>query len=266
RGPRRGRGRRALAARTRAGARPGAVLAFAAHARDAGAGARTGRLRRPAAGGRHLRSLAGHPGRAGRPPQRGRTPAGGRPQPGAGAAGRAAAQRPVRRLSRDAAGRDRGAGAAGRGRDRTGDGHPLRVLVAVTGRGTAAAVVALLTLALLGLVHATQIDQEASRVGFTLKTRWGKTLVGHFPRHEGVITRMSGGMHQVRLRLSTADVEIEDSTTFTRLTRGDGFFDAARYPWVEFVSDPYPVSLIREGGRLGGVLTIRGVERRETFV
>jgi len=138
--------------------------------------------------------------------------------------------------------------------------------VAVTGRGTAAAVVALLTLALLGPVHATQIDQEASRVGFTLKTRWGKTLVGHFPRHEGVITRMSGGMHQVRLRLSTADVEIEDSTTFTRLTRGDGFFDAARYPWVEFVSDPYPVSLIREGGRLGGVLTIRGVERRETFV
>ena len=136
----------------------------------------------------------------------------------------------------------------------------------MTGKRIAAAVAALLVVALLGTVHATQIDAQASRVGFTLKTRWGKTLVGHFPRHEGAVNTLSGGMHQVRLRLSTADVEIEDSETFTRLTRGEGFFDAARYPWVEFVSDPYPPSLLRTGGRLGGVLTIRGVERRETFI
>ena len=136
----------------------------------------------------------------------------------------------------------------------------------MTGRSAAAAVAALLTVALLLLpARATQIDEVASSVGFTLKTRWGKTLVGHFPRYEGDVSRLSDGLHQVRLRLSTADVEIEDSTTFTRLTRGEGFFEAARFPWVEFVSDPYDVSLLRTGGRLGGVLSIRGVQRRQTF-
>jgi len=136
----------------------------------------------------------------------------------------------------------------------------------VTGRGAVAAIAILLTVALLlGPVRATEIDQAASSVGFTLKTRWGKTLVGHFPRYEGEVATLPGGLHQVRLRLSTADVEIEDSATFTRLTRGEGFFEAGRYPWVEFVSDPYAASLTRDGGRLGGALTIRGVERRESF-
>ena len=52
--------------------------------------------------------------------------------PGLRATGRADAQRPVRRLSRHAAGRDRGAVAAGRCRDRTGHRAVVGVLVAVT--------------------------------------------------------------------------------------------------------------------------------------
>ena len=136
----------------------------------------------------------------------------------------------------------------------------------MTGRSAAAAAAALLTVALLLFpARATQIDETASSVGFTLETRWGKTLVGHFPRYEGDVSRLSDGLQQVRLRLSTADVEIEDSATFTRVTRGEGFFEAARFPWVEFVSDPYDVSLLRTGGRLGGVLTIRGIQRRQSF-
>src|SRR3546814_9456085 len=86
------------------------------------------------------------------------------------------------------------------------------------------------------------------------------------PHYEGVVAALPDGRHQVRLRLSAATVEIEDSSTFTRLTRGDGFFEADRFEWVEFVSDPYPDALMREGGRLGGHVTIRGVERRESFV
>ena len=34
---------------------------------------------------------------------------------------------------------------------------------------------------------------------------------------------------------------------------------------MEFVSDPYDEALLREGGLLGGHLTIRGVRRREVF-
>lgn len=137
----------------------------------------------------------------------------------------------------------------------------------MTPRCVAAAVAACLTAALLPPpVRAAEIDPAASSVGFTLDARWGKTLVGHFPRYEGEVADLPNGLHQVRLRLSTADVEIKGSATFTRLTRGEGFFEAGQYPWVEFVSDPYSATLTRDGGRLGGMLTIRGVQRRETFV
>ncbi len=112
---------------------------------------------------------------------------------------------------------------------------------------------------------AAMIDPDASSIGFTLKTRWGKNLVGHFPQYEGEIATLADGRQQVRLRLSARAVEIEDSPTYTRLTRGEGFFDAEHFPLVEFVSDAYPPSLTREGGRLGGLLTIRGIQRREVF-
>ena len=45
--------------------------------------------------------------------------------------------------------------------------------------------------------------------------------------------------------------------------RGASFFDAERHPWMEFVSEPYPVELLREGGTLEGVLTLRGASHRE---
>jgi polyisoprenoid-binding protein YceI len=140
--------------------------------------------------------------------------------------------------------------------------------VAVTPRDVlAAAAAACLTLALLlAPARAAEIDPATSAIGFTLKTRWGKTLVGHFPRYEGEVATLPDGRHQVRLRLAAAEVEIEGSTTFTRLTRGEGFFEADRFPWIEFVSDPYSTDLTRHGGRLGGRVTIRGVERRESFV
>ena len=44
-----------------------------------------------------------------------------------------------------------------------------------------------------------------------------------------------------------------------------GFFEAERFPEVEFVSEPYLPALIVEGGKLAGQLTIRDVTRRETF-
>ena len=112
---------------------------------------------------------------------------------------------------------------------------------------------------------AAVVDDQRTRIGFTLKTRWGQTLQGRFPRYQGEIAALPDSRHQVRLRLSTRDVEIVGNNNYTRLTRGRGFFDAERYPLMEFVSDPYPVELVRDGGALTGMLTLRGVQRRETF-
>lgn len=116
-----------------------------------------------------------------------------------------------------------------------------------------------------GTARADAIDPGQSEFGFSLKTRWGQTLEGRFPVYEGEVATLADGRHQVRLELSAADVEIVGHASYTRLTRGKGFFDAGHYPRVSFVSDPYPRALLLSGGELGGLLTIRGVQRREVF-
>ena len=109
-----------------------------------------------------------------------------------------------------------------------------------------------------------EIDTAQSRIGFTLKTRWGQSLDGRFPQWRGEIVP-AGDRRQVRLKLPTADVEILGHPQYSKITRGKGFFDADQHPYVEFVSDPYDEALLHEGGLLAGALTIRGVRRREVF-
>lgn len=110
------------------------------------------------------------------------------------------------------------------------------------------------------------VDPSHTRIGFTLKTRWGQVLQGRFPRYSGEIETLEDGRRRVRLRMSTREVEIVGHPNYTGMTRGRGFFEADRFPEVVFVSDPYLPALVAEGGRLGGELSIRDVRRRETFV
>ncbi len=135
------------------------------------------------------------------------------------------------------------------------------------GRKTAATLGCCWLLLALALpaAQAVAIDSQASHVVFTLKTRWGQRLEGYFPDVTGAVERTGDAQSRVRLRLPTGGVEILGHPRYTRLTRGEGFFDAVHHPQVEFVSDPHPDQLVRAGGKLGGVLTIRGVRRREVL-
>lgn len=119
--------------------------------------------------------------------------------------------------------------------------------------------------ALAGTASAADIDPAASQVGFSLRTRWGQALLGRFADYSGEVAPLADGRHQVRLRLSARTVEIVGHSSYTRMTRGRGFFDATHYPVVLFVSDAYPPDLLRRGGKLPGVLTLHGVSRREVF-
>lgn len=132
-------------------------------------------------------------------------------------------------------------------------------------RGLACALTALFAATIAATACAAIIDTGGSRIGFTLKTRWGQSLEGRFPVYDGQIVALDDGRKRVQLSLSARDIEIVDNRNYTRLTRGKGFFDAERFPEVTFVSDPYAASLTREGGTLGGMLSIRGVQRREVF-
>lgn len=133
-------------------------------------------------------------------------------------------------------------------------------------RGLAATAVAACALgSLLAEAVAAEIDTEHTRIGFTLKTRWGQSLRGQFPRYRGELERLDDGRLRARVTMSAREVEIVGHPSYTEMTRGKGFFEAERYPEVEFVSDPFPPRLLIEGGKLGGHLTLRGIRRHETF-
>lgn len=114
-------------------------------------------------------------------------------------------------------------------------------------------------------VAAADFDVASSEIGFSLVTRWGTVVDGRFPVFDGYLTRLPDGRQQVRLSLSAADVEIIGNQRHTRLSRGRGFFEAARFPWLTFVSEPFGAELLAAGGPLPGQLHIRDVERREVF-
>lgn len=112
---------------------------------------------------------------------------------------------------------------------------------------------------------ADSFDPALSRLGFELSTRWGMKLKGVFPQYEGEVTRLADGRHRVHLRMFTRSVEIEGHPRYTEWTRSARFFEADRYPVVEFVSRPYHEELLRTGGPLAGELSIRGITRPETL-
>ena len=114
-------------------------------------------------------------------------------------------------------------------------------------------------------VHAAGIDPQHTRIGFTLKTRWGQVLQGRFPRFSGDIETLDDSRYRVRLRMASKEVEIVGHPNYTGMTRSRGFFEADRFPEVVFVSEPYASPLLTNGGKLTGQLTIRDVTRRETF-
>lgn len=112
---------------------------------------------------------------------------------------------------------------------------------------------------------AQALDPARSRFGFELRTRWGQVVAGNFPRFDGEVRQLADGRRQVHVRLASAAVEVAGSPRYTRFARGERFLDAARHPWVEFVSEPYSGELVRGGGPLPGVLHLHGVSARETF-
>jgi polyisoprenoid-binding protein YceI len=127
-------------------------------------------------------------------------------------------------------------------------------------------VTGLALLASAAVALAARVDPDRSRVGFELGTRWGQSLQGRFKAVAGEVETLPDGRRRVRLRLDTRGVEIAGHPGYTRFARGSGFFDVERWPAVDFVSDPYDSSLVRQGGSLGGTLTIRGISHHQFFL
>ena len=96
-------------------------------------------------------------------------------------------------------------------------------------------------------VQVIGFDPVHTRFGFQLRTRWGHRIDGAFPHHDGALLVLPDGRRQVRIRLATAAVEVDGSARYADIARGERFFDAARYPVIEFLSEPHQAALAHTG-------------------
>lgn len=132
-------------------------------------------------------------------------------------------------------------------------------------RGGGLLALAMLLLADVPAAGGQPVDPGRSQAGFEIQTRWGQRLRGEFARFSGSADQRPDGTRQVRLLIEAASVDIKGHANYTRFARGEGFFDAARHPHIEFVSHPYAPGLLRDGGPMAGRLRLRGVEREAVF-
>ncbi len=65
---------------------------------------------------------------------------------------------------------------------------------------------------------------------------------------------------RVRARIDTRALSMR-RTSYEEWVRSDEFFDAARHPYIEFDSEPFPLATLERGGDIVGNLTLRGLTR-----
>jgi len=126
-----------------------------------------------------------------------------------------------------------------------------------------AALAVAMPVAAAGTPPAVAFDTDKSWLGFEVRTRFGQSLRGEFPRYEGMVEHLPDGRHRVHLRVATGEAQIPDRPRYTSWMHGQSFFDSVRHPWMEFVSEPYAPGLLHDGGPLKGRLSLRGVSRDE---
>lgn len=110
-----------------------------------------------------------------------------------------------------------------------------------------------------------QLDSTRSHVGFRVKLMWLLNIDGEFERVYGTV-RLDHFRSQLRVdaRIDVDSVSM-DSLRYEEWVKSPEFFDAARYPRIEFASAPFPQARLRSGGELAGTLTLRGTSQPVVF-
>ena len=110
-----------------------------------------------------------------------------------------------------------------------------------------------------------QLDAERSRGDFEVKVLWLVGVHGRFGKVHGTVTvDRARGMVIADARIDVNTLTMR-SHSYEDWAKSDEFFDAQAHPQIHFVSDPLPLDLLRKGGAISGILTLRGIERHVTF-
>ena len=128
-----------------------------------------------------------------------------------------------------------------------------------------------LVLAAFGIAHSAahaaepaqtwSIDPAQSQVQFGVREFWFAHVRGTFPALSGTLhridTHIGADLGRVDAGLVVDSLQMDDADDRTRAL-GTGFFDAARFPFIHFDSDPFPISELVAGGTLRGMLGLHG--------
>lgn len=110
-----------------------------------------------------------------------------------------------------------------------------------------------------------RIDNARSHAEFYVRLLWVRRIAGRFTHIEGEVNL--NPLRDTAVVQATVDVD-SVAMTSARLRRwvlDPEFFDARRFPTIQFVSAPLPVRALDQGGPLPGWLTLRGVTRPVEF-
>ena len=110
------------------------------------------------------------------------------------------------------------------------------------------------------------IDADQASASFWIRPVWLKRIEGAFPVLEGVAERNpQNGSTRVDVRIDVRALQMSRASYVTWAQSAE-FFDVERYPWIRFQSDPIPARALREGGEIGGEVTLRGITQPVRFV
>jgi len=104
-----------------------------------------------------------------------------------------------------------------------------------------------------------RIDSTHSQAAFGVRLLWLHTINGRFTQITGLMRAGPQPATAIVDATITIDSVVVDSQITRRWLLSREFFDATRYPTVRFVSDPFLLSTLDQGGDLPGQLSLRGV-------
>ncbi|HSX61794.1 MAG TPA: YceI family protein [Tahibacter sp.] len=108
---------------------------------------------------------------------------------------------------------------------------------------------------------AIALDPVRSNAEFQVRVMWMFDVTGRF----GAVTGNVDIDHAARTARVHARIDVRGVSmrraSYEDWVKSDEFFDAEQHPFVEFVSEPFPLATLDIGGDIIGHLTLRGLTK-----
>jgi polyisoprenoid-binding protein YceI len=110
-----------------------------------------------------------------------------------------------------------------------------------------------------------QLDAARSHATFEVKVLYLIGLHGEFGSVHGTLSiDRARGLATVDAVIDTNAVHMRNRR-YENWTKSAEFFDAQHFPQIHFVSSPFALARLTDGGRIEGALTIRGTSKPAAF-